>query len=418
MATVTGYCSPRYSTSELLADVRVLRRQVRHQDVLADRRPGAGARHVRAAAVRVDERRAVASRGPARGRACSASSRRSTCGRRPSACRARRPDPTRGARRAPPCRRSPRPSPSATPCRPRRRRSPRRARSRTRGSTSRAGRSCRRRRCRPARSPCGSPGLPDEIPELRALLDRHVELPAELADVRDARREHTQRVDLDRAARREREAPRATRRPRVSDARMSRARGPQRPSVVHAEVRSMTCALPSAGAWSAYHFRSAMPCAPPVTTRNCSSPSRITVRSLLKRAARREHRRVDDLPVRDVHLAHRDLLHRLERARAGDVEDAERGQVEHRRAVAHRQMLGVDDRRPPARVPLGLAAADPVAVLVERASRSTRTSAGAPRPPPRRRRRRAPARARRTARGARCGSTPTARPDGRSRTSC
>src|SRR5213592_2203527 len=42
-------------------------------------------------------------------------------------------------------------------------------------------------------------------------------------------------------------------------------------------------------------------------------------------------------------------------ARADDVEDAERRQVEHRRAVAHREMLGVDDRRPPARVPFVLA---------------------------------------------------------------
>ena len=62
---------------------------------------------------------------------------------------------------------------------------------------------------------------------------------------------------------------------------MSRERGPHRPSVVYAEVRSVICALPSSGRWSAYHFRSAIPCAPPVTTRNCSSPSRITVRSLL-----------------------------------------------------------------------------------------------------------------------------------------
>ena len=72
-------------------------------------------------------------------------------------------------------------------------------------------------------------------------------------------------------------------------------------------------------------------------------------------AARREHRRVDDLAELHVHLAHRHALHGLERARADDVEDAERGQVEDRRAVAHRQVLGVDDRRPPARVPLGLA---------------------------------------------------------------
>ena len=62
---------------------------------------------------------------------------------------------------------------------------------------------------------------------------------------------------------------------------MSRARGPQIPSVVHADVRSVICALPSCGRRSAYHFRSAIPCNPPVTTRKRSSPSRITVRSLL-----------------------------------------------------------------------------------------------------------------------------------------
>ena len=33
--------------------------------------------------------------------------------------------------------------------------------------------------------------------------------------------------------------------------------------------------------------------------------------------------------------------------------------------VAHREVLGVDDRRPPARLPLGLARHDPVAVLAE-----------------------------------------------------
>src|SRR5439155_332162 len=84
----------------------------------------------------------------------------------------------------------------------------------------------------------------NEIPQLRALFDRDVELPAELAHIRDARGEHAQRGDL--------------------------------------------------------------------------------------------------------HLAHRDLLHGLERAWANDVEDAKRAQVEHRSAVAHRQVLSVDDRRPPA----------------------------------------------------------------------
>ena len=68
----------------------------------------------------------------------------------------------------------------------------------------------------------------------------------------------------------------------VTLARMSRARGPQRPIVVMAEVRSASCAVPSAGRWSANHLRSDMPWAPPVTTRKCSSPSRMIVRSDLK----------------------------------------------------------------------------------------------------------------------------------------
>ena len=127
--TVTGYCSPRYSTSELLADVRALGRQVGEQDVLADRRPGARARHVRAAALarrRAARRRRVA---PARVRACSASTRSTRCGRRRSACRGPPPAPPRAAAR---CASLPTKSASftfgPTPCRPRRRRSRRRAR--------------------------------------------------------------------------------------------------------------------------------------------------------------------------------------------------------------------------------------------------------------------------------------------------
>src|SRR5260221_383769 len=58
---------------------------------------------------------------------------------------------------------------------------------------------------RPRASTSGSPRLGHEIPQLRALLDRDVELPAELAHVRDARSEHPQRVELDRPAARERE---------------------------------------------------------------------------------------------------------------------------------------------------------------------------------------------------------------------
>src|SRR5450759_1487397 len=50
------------------------------------------------------------------------------------------------------------------------------------------------------------PGLPEQIPELQTLVDRDVQLPAEVPDVRDARRQHAQRIDLDRPARAEFEA--------------------------------------------------------------------------------------------------------------------------------------------------------------------------------------------------------------------
>ena len=85
----------------------------------------------------------------------------------------------------------------------------------------------------------------------------------------------------------------------------------------------------------------------------------------LERATRGQDRRVHDLSDGDVHLPHRDALNRLERAGSDHVEDAERRQVDHRRALAHREMLGVDDRGPPPRVPFRLAARDSVAELVE-----------------------------------------------------
>ena len=49
-------------------------------------------------------------------------------------------------------------------------------------------------------------GLRDHVPQLLALLDRHVQLPAEVAHVGDARGQHPQRVDLDRPAAAEAEA--------------------------------------------------------------------------------------------------------------------------------------------------------------------------------------------------------------------
>ena len=64
--------------------------------------------------------------------------------------------------------------------------------------------------------------------------------------------------------------------------RMSLARGPQSPSVVNALVWSWICAEPSSGRWSANHFLSDIPYAPPVTTRKTSSAMRMIVRSCLK----------------------------------------------------------------------------------------------------------------------------------------
>src|SRR6185312_4475011 len=103
--------------------------------------------------------------------------------------------------------------------------------------------------------------LPQRVPQPGPLLHRHVQLPAELADVGDARGEHGKAAGLNLAAGAERESGMAV--------------------VVRAEVRSARAAVPSAGRWSANHFFSAMPVAPPVTTRKWAAPSRMIVRSAL-----------------------------------------------------------------------------------------------------------------------------------------
>ena len=47
------------------------------------------------------------------------------------------------------------------------------------------------------------PGLPQRVPQQKALLHRHVQLPAQVADVRDPRGEDTHGADVDGAARAE-----------------------------------------------------------------------------------------------------------------------------------------------------------------------------------------------------------------------
>ena len=142
---------------------------------------------------------------------------------------------------------------------------------------------------------------------------------------------------------------------------MSRARGPQRPTVQSAEVWSSIRA--SGPQWSAEPLHVRHPVRPAGDDAEAVVGHLHDRQIRLEAAAGREHRRVDHAAVRDVHLARGDRLHAVERAGADDVEDAERGQVEHRGALAHGEMLGVDDRRPPARVPLVLAR--PHAVLLD-----------------------------------------------------
>ena len=82
-------------------------------------------------------------------------------------------------------------------------------------------------------------------------------------------------------------------------------------------------------------------------------------------ALRVQDGRVDHLADRDVALGDAGLLHHVERLGALDVEDAERRQVDHRGRLAHPEVLGVDDRAPPAGVPLVLARHHGVAVGLE-----------------------------------------------------
>ena len=199
-------------------------------------------------------------------------------GRRSSACRASRPARARGAAR---CASLPTKSSSftfhhamsaSTTC------SPRRARSRTRGTPSRAGRSCRRRRCRRERRRAAAP---PPTPRPRASRPRSIgtyssQPRSPTYEMRDARPPAVTSSVFHVANGK----PSFETSSLVIDERMSRDRGPQRPSVHSAEVWSSMRA--SRRRWSANHFLSAIPCAPPVTTRKRSSSIFMIVRSDLK----------------------------------------------------------------------------------------------------------------------------------------
>ena len=235
-STVTGYRSPMYCDEQL-------RRPRRHAPA-AGRPSGCACR--RTAPTRPSSR---TSRGPsgrrsarrpasgsARGRACSACTpdgRGVVVDRQRAEHRRRLLLALRA--RTPPCRRSPRPSPSAAACPPRRRRTPTRARRRRGGSPSRSGRSCRRRRSRPGRRRAAAPP-PRARPRARARSPS-----AHTAPSRGRRR--TRSARRGRAPGRSRPRGSATNgKPScetsslVTDASRSRARGPQTPTVHHADV--------------------------------------------------------------------------------------------------------------------------------------------------------------------------------------
>ena len=144
---------------------------------------------------------------------------------------------------------------------------------------------------------------------------------------------------------------------------MSRARGPHSPIVVNAEVWSTTAAPGGQVVGEPLEVRHAVQAAGDHAVAVVGQPHHGEVGA--EAALGVEHRRVDHPAVGHVGLGDDDALHGLRRGRPDDVEDRERGQVDDAGPLAHREVLGVDDRRPPAGVPLVLARQDPVAVLAE-----------------------------------------------------
>ena len=156
------------------------------------------------------------------------------------------------------------------------------------------------------------PRLPHRVPQLRALAHRHVQLPAEVADVRDPRREHVEAVDRDVLPGAEREAlvRDVVARDRREDVARARApepdRAPRRREVLDPRVADEVVGEPFL---VRHAVRAARDDAEPVVVH-------LHDRQVgLEAAARRQHRRVDHAPGRHVHLPCGDLLHRLERIR-------------------------------------------------------------------------------------------------------
>ena len=192
-------------------------------------------------------------------------------------------------------------------------------------------------------------GFPELGPEPLALLHRDVDLPAKVTDVADARRQRHLRADLDGPAGAELEGlgghvlagdrlddPAGVGAPEA-DRRVGGGEVDERGVVLEVvpEPLEVGHAVGAAG----------------------DDPEDVLLEAHdrevgLEAARLGQDGRVDHAADRDVHLAHRDLLDGRQGARADDVEDGERGEVEDAGGLAHGEVLGVDDRAPPARVPL------------------------------------------------------------------
>jgi hypothetical protein len=153
--------------------------------------------------------------------------------------------------------------------------------------------------------------------------------------------------------------------------------GPHTPIVHMPDVLSVNVTEPSVGMLRVNQYLSRPPSNAPVMTRKCSSPRRMIVRSERKPAVGGEQRRVDRAADRHVARVDGHPVEEGERARPLEVELVEGREVDHADVLTHVHVLAVDDRRPPAGVPLVLARLDATGTR-RPGRRSTRTSAGAP----------------------------------------
>ena len=285
-----------------------------------------------------------------------------------------------------------------------------------------AGRWCRRRRCRPGpRRAAARPSSSGSHSRAR-LLDRHVELPAELADVGDPRGQHRSATpDLDLAGRCRSRSPRRETSSSVSEARMSRARGPQRPMVVTlvGQVGQRRRRRPGQVVGEPLAVDHAVRAAGDHPEVVVAQPHHGEVGA--EAALGVEHRGVDDLADRRRRTGRRRCAAPTSSAPGPvDVEDRERRQVDDRRRVSRIcEVLGVDDRATTSGRPTRARAASRRRRTSRAGRRWTRTRTGAPSRRSRRTPRRAPAAESYIGREPlRRGRTRTARRGGRCRRSC